>query len=213
MMSAADVFRIDVKGSSCHGAQPEEGIDATVAASAIVMNLQSVVSRELPPKDVAVVTAGELKSGTRFNIISGEAYITGTVRTFRKEIHDSMEERISRIAKDTAAAFRCDASVKYDKVADVLDNDPGLTKIARSAAAKITESPEQVIIMDMTMGAEDFAAYDNVVKGTFVCLGGGGKYPQHSEKFVIDEQAMITGTAWYIQVAEDYLSDAEFADK
>lgn len=89
LLPAADYFRIDVKGKASHGALPDEGIDATVAASAIVLALQTVSSREYSPLDPVVVTVGTLHSGARFNIVSGEAVLEGTARVFNKEMHEA----------------------------------------------------------------------------------------------------------------------------
>ena len=101
---AADYFKLTVTGKASHGALPDEGIDATVAAAAIVMALQTISSREFSPLDPIVVTVGTLHSGARFNIISGEAVLEGTVRIFNKDIHPRMPEIIERIAKQIGRA-------------------------------------------------------------------------------------------------------------
>ncbi len=205
--AAADVFKIKVKGVACHGAMPETGADATVAASAIVMNLQTIVSRETSPMEPVVVTVGKLTSGSRFNIVSGEAYMEGTVRTFSREIHDKMPVMFERIAKHTAEAYRCEAEVEYTKMTDVLINDPEAERYARGAAEKVASSPELVVTMPKMMGAEDFAEYTALAKAGFVALGAGGEHPQHSDYFFVDEEAFKSGTAFYIQAAYDYLSE------
>lgn len=205
--SAADTFKIKVKGTACHGAMPETGADATVAAAAIVMNLQTVVSRETSPMDNAVVTVGTLNSGSRFNIVSGEAELTGTVRTFDRDVHAKMPEIIGRIAKCTAETFRCEAEVEYNMLTDVLVNAPEATAYSRGAAEKVAAAPALVVTMPKMMGAEDFAEYTSHAKGGFAALGAGGEHPQHSDFFTVDEEAFKTGIAWYIQVAYDTLAD------
>jgi amidohydrolase len=206
-MSAADIIHIKIKGVACHGAMPDTGVDATVAAAAAVMNLQSIASREIPPLEPVVVTIGTLHSGSRFNIVSGTAEMEGTVRSFSKEVHAKLPGIIERIVKKTAEAYRCEAEVDYTVMTEVVVSDPEATKFARAAALKVAPSPEMVQTMPKTMGAEDFSAYTGHVKGGFVVLGGGGEHPQHSDYFCIDEKALKTGVAWYIQVAYDYLAD------
>ena len=205
LLPAADYFKLTVTGKSSHGAEPNEGCDATVAAAAIVMALQTISSREFSPLDPVVVTVGTLNSGARFNIISGEAVLEGTVRLFNKELHPRIPEIMERIAKQTAAAFRCTAELDYQFKTEILMSEPHMTAIARAAAEKLVP-PEKIAPFQRSMGGEDFAEYTAHVPSAFVSLGGGGEAPQHSDKFCIDESAMETGTALYAQVAVDYLN-------
>nr|WP_326165219.1 amidohydrolase [uncultured Oscillibacter sp.] len=204
--SAADVFRVKVTGKSCHGAMPETGVDATVAASAIVLNLQSIVSRELSPMLPVVVTVGKLVSGSRFNVVSGEAVMEGTVRCFDPDVHHKLPEIVSRVVKDTASAYRCEAEVTYEMLTEVLMNDPAATALVKAAAQKAAAAPQMVVDAPQTMGAEDFADYTLLTTASFAMLGGGGTYPQHSDHFVIEEGAFPTGVALYAQVAADFLA-------
>lgn len=204
--AAADTFTIKVKGVACHGAMPDTGMDATVAASAIVMNLQSIVSRELSPMEPVVVTVGTLHSGSRFNIVSGDAQMSGTVRSFSREIHEKLPGIVTRIATKTAEAYRCTAEVDYVQLTDVLVNSPEAEKFSRSAAEKVAASPQMVMTMPKMMGAEDFAEYTAKADAGFAALGGGGEHPQHSDYFTVDEESFKTGAAWYTQVAIDALN-------
>jgi amidohydrolase len=206
-MSAADIVRIKVKGVATHGAMPEGGKDALLAAAAIVMNLQSIASREISPLESVVVTIGALHSGTRFNIVAGSAEMEGTIRSFNKDVHQKLPGIIERIVKKTAEAYRCETEMEYIVMTEVLVNDPEAAKYARAAALKVVAAPQLVATMPKVMGAEDFSAYTALIKGGFVALGGGGEHPQHSDYFCIDEKAFKTGVAWYIQVACDYLAD------
>lgn len=205
--AAADIFRIKVIGKAGHGAMPEACVDATVAAAAIVMNLQSIVSRELPPSQPVVVTVGKLESGTRFNIISGEANMEGTIRSFDPEIHHSLPAIVERIAKGTAAAYRCEAEVEYEMMTEVLMNDPHMSDLIRAAAKKVIASPNLLAEVPRIMGGEDFADYTLQYKCGFAMIGGGGKYPQHSDHFRIEEDSFITGVSMHVQVALDYLAE------
>jgi amidohydrolase len=199
------VFKIKVKGVATHGAMPEGGVDALITAAAIVLNLQSIVSREASPMDPLVVTVGKLVSGSRFNIVAGEAEMEGTVRSFSRDLHAKLPGIMERIVKRTAEAYRCTAELEYTMLTEVLVNEETAAKIARQAALKAAPSKDMVIAMPKMMGAEDFAEYTAVAKAGFVSLGGGGEHPQHSDYFQIDEESFKTGVAWYIQVAQDCL--------
>lgn len=204
--SAADIFKIKIIGSAGHGAQPEATRDATVAAAALVMNLQTIVSRELPPTQPVVVTVGKLVSGSRFNIVSGEAYMEGTCRSFDPELHHKLPGIMERIAKETAATFRCEAEVEYHMMTEPLVNDPEALDLVKKATAKIVDKPEMLVISKPQMGAEDFAEYSVHTQAAFAMVGGGSKEPNHSDHIVFDEDSFRTGVALHCQVAYDYLN-------
>ena len=206
-MAAVDLFKIKVKGRGGHGAMPETTADALVAAAAIVMNLQTMISRDLSPSDTAVCTVGMLHSGSRFNIIAGEAELEGTCRSFSREVHNQLPGIMERIAKNTAAAFKCEAELEFTVLTEVLMNDAEATSYARAAAEKVADSPELVTSMVPSTGGEDFAYYTTDAKASFMGIGIGGNYPLHSDYFELDEEAMKSGTAWYAQVAYDFLTD------
>ena len=202
---AADYYKLTVSGISSHGAEPQKGVDATVAAAAIVMNLQTISSREFSPLEPVVVTVGTLHSGQRFNVISNYAELEGTVRLFDEDLHQQIPGMMSRIAEHTAEAFRCKAELDYQFKSEILENDPALTELVVNAAGELGYA-EMVAPAARTMGGEDFSAYTHIVPCAFAGLGGGGEAPQHSEKFVIDERALETGVGLYVQVALDYLN-------
>ena len=197
---AADYYKLTVDGVTSHGAEPNKGVDATVAAAAIVMNLQTISSREFSPLEPVVVTVGTLHSGQRFNVISNHAELEGTVRLFNEELHQQIPGMMRRIAEHTAAAFRCTAELDYQFKSEILENDPALTELVVNAAGELGYA-EMVAPAARTMGGEDFSAYTHIVPCAFAGLGGGGEAPQHSEKFVIDERALETGVGLYVQVA------------
>lgn len=203
--AATDQYKITIKGKVCHGAAPHTGIDATVAAGSLIMNLQTMVSREFSPMEPLVVTIGQMHSGSRFNIVSGEAVLEGTIRSFNRDIHQQLPGVVERIAKMTAAAFRCEAEVQYDMITDVLICDQEATDLGLAAAHKITDT-DMVADFEPQMGGEDFSEYTSYTKAGFFSLGGGGEWPQHSDRFTIDESAFETGVALYAQLALDALA-------
>ena len=202
VFSAADYFKITIQGKAGHGATPEDAIDATVAASALVMNLQPLVSREISSLESLVITVGQLHSGTRFNIISGEAVLEGTVRSFDPTIHDMVPVAMERVVEGIARAYRVEAKLEYDKVAKACVNEEGFTDLCLKSAGKVA----QVAPEGRQMIAEDFSEYMQLCPGAFFLYGSGCEYPLHSDHFAGDEQALITACAMYAQVAVDALS-------
>lgn len=206
MTPFVDIFRIKIHGVSSHGAMPHTGVDATVCAAALVMNLQTIVSREVNPQTPLVVTVGSLHSGTRYNVTNGEAYMEGTVRVFDPEVHDRVEGIVRRISDYTAAAYRCTAEVEYEYGSKALVNDAEMTELVRKAAAKIQVEGEHTEEHPGTMGGEDFSVYSQMVPSSFFTLGCGGTVSNHNEYLIVDEAAFPAGVAMHVQVALDFLN-------
>ena len=209
-MAGTDMFKITVEGRGGHGAQPHHCIDATVTAAAIVANLQTLVSREISPVETAVVTVGTLHSGTRWNVVSGHAELTGTTRYFSPEIGKALPGMLERVAKSTAASFRAEATVENSVVVPPTVNEPGMTALAQGAVKKIfgenglNEQPP-------TMGGEDFSNFMKRVPGCIALLGVrnaacNAVWGQHSNKYQVDEAALIKGAMLHAQVALDFLA-------
>lgn len=137
-MANTDWFRIDVHGTSCHGAMPQRGADAIMVAAEIVNALQTIVSRDLSPYEPAVVTVGELHGGTARNVIAGSAYLTGTVRTYSDATHEMMPELIRRICTHTAAALGAEAELSDYTIANYkVENEPAASERCRQAVLKV----------------------------------------------------------------------------
>ena len=208
-MASADMFRIKVKGAGGHGSMPNYGVDALVAASSIVMNLQTVVSREISPMESAVVSIGKLSSGTRFNVIADEAIMEGTTRCFSYEVREQLPAAMQRIVKSTAASYRAEAEFEYKFLTAPTINNMESTERAKKAIEKIM-SRDAVMEMPKMAGSEDFSEYLEMVPGTFAIVGIANKdkdtcYSNHHPMFDIDEDMLVNGVALHAQYAFDYL--------
>lgn len=209
-MAATDIFEIRVQGLGGHGSLPHQGVDALLAASSIVVNLQSIVSREVNPTDSAVVSIGTFNSGTRFNVIASEARLTGTTRCFNTRLRDSFPEIIGRIANGIAASYRASADLDYSFGTPALVNDPSSSSLA-AAVVEDLFGPDSLSLMEKLTGGEDFAFYLEEAPGVFAFVGAGNQakacdFPHHHAKFNIDEDALEIGTALYVQYALDFLN-------
>lgn len=213
-MASADSFKITVKGKAAHGSAPHQGHDAIVAASAIVMNLQTVVSRIMNPLEPLVLTVGTIHGGDRFNIIPQTVVMDGTLRTFSKEFRGQCEDIMNNIIQNTAKTFNCEAELEYSYICGPTNNDhEDLTSIAQNAAVKLYGEDDLIHIPPIT-GSEDFAYYMEKTPGVFAFIGCGNPeigaiYPNHSDKFKVDESALSHGAAFYAQFAYDYLKESK----
>lgn len=209
-MAAADLFSIKVKGKSGHGSMPHETIDAVVVASAIVMNLQHLVSRNTNPLDTLVVTVGKLTAGTRHNIIAGEALLEGTIRSFSDEVWKKVPEQIERVVKNTAAAYDAEAEIDLVRATPPLVNNQDISNILKISAEKLY-GEEVVTKYEKTPGGEDFAYFTQVVPGALAFVGIRNdekriNSPHHNETFDMDEEALEMGANLYAQFAIDFLN-------
>ncbi|MCC0637347.1 MULTISPECIES: M20 family metallopeptidase [unclassified Clostridioides] len=209
-MASADFFKITVKGKGGHGSLPHQGVDAVLASSALVMNLQSMVSREVSPLEPLVVSVGILNSGTRFNVIASEAVLEGTIRLFNPELRKQIPTILERIAKSTAEAYRAEAELEYGYLTPAVINDRECSKIATEAVIKLF-GKESIALFEKVTGAEDFAEFMNIAPGALAFVGArneakGACYPHHHGCFNIDEDALEIGTALYVQYAVDFLN-------
>ena len=202
-MAASDRFRIQIIGKSGHAGKPHQCVDATLAGAATVMNLQSIISREFDPIDSAVVTVGHFESGKQHNVISGEANIEGTVRTFSNADSKHIEASIRRIALGTATGYGAAAHVVYERsLHPEVNNEPKLTEIVRNGVSKLFDS-ESIIHVPRMMLGEDFSIYQQKIPGVFAFVGGGNEalgraYPNHHECFNIDEKACLNAAMLHI---------------
>jgi len=207
-MASADQFKIDIRGKGGHGAAPHQCIDAAVASSAVVSNLQTIISREVAPMDPAVVTVGTMQVGSRWNVVPEYGHLEGTTRCFSREVWKNFPDMMERIAKDTAMAFRADATLEYIRLVPPTINDGKMASVVQAASRKVI-SEDAPVASPATTGGEDFAFFMEKVPGAVALLGVRNEaynavWPQHSGKYCVDESALIGGAMLYAQVAMDF---------
>ncbi len=209
-MASCDNFTITVEGSSTHGSTPHLGTDAIVAAASIIMNIQTIVSRNNDPLNALVVTIGEIHGGQRFNILANKVVMEGTCRTHSREMRGKIEPLLRRVCEDTAAAFGARAELKYDAFPSPVINDhDDLNQIAHDAAVKLY-GEEGIKEMPRVMGSEDFAYFMDVVPGIFGFLGSRDAEHQasnHNDCYDVPEEVLKRGAAMHAQFALDFLTE------
>ncbi|MCG7383473.1 M20 family metallopeptidase [Paenibacillus sp. ACRRY] len=209
LMAAADDFYIEIKGKGGHGGMPQSTVDSLVAGSALVMQLQTVVSRSVDPLRPAVLTIGTMQAGSAQNVIAESCKMSGTVRTFDEETRAEMKERVHRIVSQTGGAYGAQTEVNYIMGYPPVVNDKQETdRFFRNAVQVFGD--EQVHTSPMLMPAEDFAYYLQQVPGCFMFVGAGNPdkdaiYPHHHPKFDFDEDAMQHAVKLFIAMATDYM--------
>lgn len=209
-MACSDRFTINIYGKAAHGSAPNEGVDAIVAAAAVVMGLQQLVSRKNDPQNTFVLTVGMMNGGKQNNVIADHVELVGTTRVFNKAFRQTLPDLIRNTAKSIAAGYGCDVdSTYFFGPAPLINEHRGLNDIARSAVRKIM-GDDALIHMDKLMGAEDFSVYLDKVPGVYGFLGGRNEGKgiccvHHHPAFDVDEDVFPDGAAVYTQFALDYL--------
>lgn len=211
MMAAADDFYIDIKGKGGHGGMPQATVDSVVAGSALVMQLQTIVSRSVDPLRPAVLTIGTMQAGSAQNVIAEQCKLSGTVRTFDEETRTSMKEHVLTMVAQTGAAFGAETQVNYLMGYPPVVNDAQETERFFNEATAIF-GPDRVQNSPMLMPAEDFAYYLQKVPGCFMFVGAGNPekntvYPHHHPMFDFDEDAMQTGVKLFVAMAKGYAAE------
>lgn len=215
-MAGAEFFRLTMKGKSAHGATPHMGHDAALAAGALILNLQQIVSRCTDPLKSAVVTVGHMGAGVQRNTIAEEAFLEGTTRIFAAELMDwenpnCFKNQIAKITKATAEVYGVESNVeKYWLAAYPVINAQGCSAVAIKAIEE-TLGPEGHMSFDALAVGEDLSFYFmQAPQGGCLALVGVGNptidadWPQHSVHFKMDEEGIFNGLMLNIQYALDW---------
>lgn len=194
IMGGANSLKINLQGRNGHAGRPNEATDVIVAGAEIVEALQHIVSREISPMQPAVISVCQFHSGTRDNIIAGEAKISGTVRVLSEATRIHVEEAVKRIVKGISEAHKvtCDVECKFST--DILENSPELYNTVLDSVKEIL--PEDAAVETIPeLGTEDFSVYQRIAPTFFAFVGSGGEFPHHSSRFDIDERALTISAA------------------
>ena len=208
MMAQSDNFRIMVRGKGGHGSMPQMTVDPILVASNLVVNLQTIVSRNVDPLKPAVLSFGTIHGGTIYNIIPEEIRLTGTVRTFDPSLQALIQKRLREITEGTAKTFGASAELEYEVGYPPLVNDPDSVDFVLKVARK-TLGKKSIVAFNPVMGGEDFAYYLQKVPGAFLFFGAGDgtQFPHHHPGFDIDEKALPRATLLMTTLALEYLEE------
>jgi amidohydrolase len=202
-MASADEIYLKVIGKGGHGAAPDLTIDPIVIASHIIIALQQVISRNANPRQPTVLTFGNIIGKGATNIIPDEVNIAGTFRAMNEEWRNNALAKIKKMAESIAEGMGGKCEVNISRGYPYLENNPELTRRIKAAAAEYVGS-DNVVDIDITLGAEDFSYYSQVIPASFYRIGtrneakGITSYV-HTPTFNIDEDALTISTglmAW-----------------
>jgi hippurate hydrolase len=206
MMAAADRFTITLRGQGGHGAMPEIARDPLVAASQIVLAMQTIVARNVDPAKPAVVSVTQIHGGDAYNVIPQTAMIAGTCRAFGPEVRDLIERRITSIAHGVGEALQIEADVKYERGYPPTVNSEAETEQAADAAAEVVGEERVDRALTPVMGAEDFSFMLEQRPGSYIFMGNGrDEAPLHSPQYDFNDEALTVGASYWARLVERLL--------
>jgi hippurate hydrolase len=201
-------FDITITGKGSHGARPEVSIDPVLAACHVTTALQSIVSRNLSPRDAAVVSVTKVVGGDAYNVIPETAVISGTARFFAREVSAQIEEGLKRVAEGVAAGFGASASLDYRLIFAPTINDAEQTEAYAAAASELVGDTKVARDKPPGMGSEDFSFMMERVPGAYIYLGNGDGAMPHNPRYQFNDEAIPFGAALYARVVEKGLPGA-----
>ncbi len=214
-MASSENITITLHGVGGHGAMPHHAADPVVAGSAIVLGLQSIVARNVPPLHMAVITVGAFQAGEANNVIPQTATLKLSVRSLDRSVRELLNRRIRELVEAQAQSYGVRAEVDFRGGYPVLVNTPLETEFARQVGrelvgdAKVTEQAEPLT------GSEDFAFMLEDVPGSYLLIGNGddatgghGACMVHNPNYDFEDRNIAVGSAYWVKLAERFLADA-----
>ena len=206
MMAASDRVEICVNGRGGHGAHPYMAIDPVLVAAHIITATQSLVSRNVNPLDSAVVSLCGMQAGdlAAMSVIPRQARLIGTVRTFKREVQDMIEERLGRLVESVAVGFGATASLNYQRVYPATINTAAEAAFAAEVAKALVGSDKVIRDLPPSMGAEDFSFMLQTKPGAYLRLGQGGDAScfLHNGRYDFNDEILPLGAALLASLAE-----------
>lgn len=208
--AASNPFTIKIIGKGGHGASPHMTIDPIVIACNVIVSLQNIVSREIPPTDPAVITIGSIHGGTAQNIIPEEVTISGIIRTMKSEHREYIKTRLIQVVEGIVTAMRGKCEISIEESYPCLYNNDKLADMFESKASQIISESNIYKLDQPTMGVESFAYFSMEKPALFYFLGSGNKEkgivnPAHGSLFDIDESCISIGVAMQCNLAYEFL--------
>jgi amidohydrolase len=209
LMGAYDIFEIVVTGKGAHAAMPNTGKDPMLFVAHAINALQTIVARNLDPLDAAVVSVTQVHGGDTWNVIPQEVVLRGTVRSFKPDIQDLIEQRLRTIVAGIAATFEMTATVRYERRYPATVNSAAETRHAISAAMAVVGAENVDTDPLPSMGSEDFAFMLQAKPGCYVWLGAG-RGPDtpniHNPQYDFNDDVLPIGASYWVALAEQQLA-------
>ncbi|MCX7828832.1 MAG: M20 family metallopeptidase [Thermanaerothrix sp.] len=196
MTALSDRIHVEIRGVGGHAATPHATVDPVVAASHVVVGIQSLISREVDPLEGVVISFGQMEAGYAYNVIPENAHLWGTLRAFNTKVRDYLKERLEEMVPLIARAHRARASVEYVKNYPSVHNDPDCVERVMGAAKRFFGADSIRDLEHPLLSGEDFSFYSMEVSSCLMLLGTGMECGLHHPRYDIPEELMPLMAAW-----------------
>jgi|TARA_B110000090_G_scaffold58444_1_gene66768 hippurate hydrolase len=206
IMAAADKFEILVEGRGGHAAMPHQTPDAILAASDLVTQLNSLVSRRISPMSTAVLSVTQIEGGSSHNVLPAAVRVVGTVRTFDADVQDRIEESLRLVAEGVAVASGTRMTVNYNRYYPATINNAQAVEEALKAAAGVAHAE---VAPHPAFTSEDFGFMLQACKGAYIWLGqgrGDNDVPLHHPHYDFNDDVLATGIRLHVALVERHLA-------
>ena len=204
--TSSDLFELTIHGKGSHGSMPHLGIDPIVIGAEIVSALQTIVSRNVVPGELTVISVGKFQSGEVANVIADKAELAATIRTTSTATRELVEERIKTIIGNIVESHGATYELDYIKSYPAIMNSPELNDFAKESVASIL-GEDAIFEAPMMTASEDFSYYKKIAPVAFLTLGVGDGPANHNPAFNLDENALESGVKAQVQILLDYLEE------
>ncbi len=206
IMGAADKFRITLTGKGGHAAIPQDSPDAILASASLVQQLNTIVSRSVPPYASAVLSITQIHGGHAHNVIPAEVMVAGTVRTFDPAVQDRIEDRMRAMLKGIESSFEVVCALDYDRYYPATINDPAAAADALEVAGTVARAE---LAPEPAPTSEDFSFMLQQRPGAYIWLGqatGDHAAPLHNPHYDFNDSVMATGVRLHVALAKHWLA-------
>ena len=204
-MAGGAFFDITITGRGAHGAQPDKSFDPVLTACHLATALQSIVSRNLNPRDPAVVSVTKVVGGDAYNVIPQTAVLSGTARFFARPVGELIEQSMRRLAEGVATGFGATAAVDWRLIFAPTVNAAEHAEAVRRAAIAVVGDAKLFTDKPPVMGSEDFAFMLERVPGAYFNIGNGPGFSPHHPGYMFDDAAIPFGAGMFAQLVEQEL--------
>ena len=201
-MAGADFFDIKIKAFGSHAARPEGSKDPIIIASSLISQLQTIVSRNVPPTQTIVLSITQIHAGSAYNVIPSDCTLSGTMRYFDKEIAKLVRTRMKEIIEGIEKSYSVEIELDNREIFDVLVNDQELSKVMLDVASEIVGVENAFFRTDLVTGSEDFSDMLQVVPGAYCNIMHRGALPLHNDGFILDDGILPIGASIYARLVE-----------
>jgi len=212
-MASSENITITLEGQGGHGAMPHVAIDPVIAGAAIVLGLQTIVARNVPPLQMAVITVGAFHAGQANNVIPQRATLELSVRSLDRAVHQLLNRRIRELVEAQAQSYGCQASIEFRGGYPVLVNTRAETDFARQVALDLVGADNVELQTAPLTGSEDFAFMLEQLPGSYLFIGNGdqasgghGACMVHNPNYDFDDGNIAIGAAFWVKLAERFLT-------